>query len=121
MIKSLFRIILYVQDMDLMVRFYRDIIGLTVQSPVGLSDYSNEYWVEFETGGCSLVLHGGGKKRLAQDTPKLNFLVDDIESMRQSLIDKGVKMGEIFSPVAGSKVSNGVDPEGFPFSLDWHE
>lgn len=87
MIKSLFQIILYVQNMDLMVRFYRDIIGLTVQSPAGLSDYSNEY----------------------------------VESMRQSLIDKGVKMGEIFSPVPGSKVSNGVDPEGFPFSLDWHE
>lgn len=121
MIKSLFRIILYVQDMDLMVRFYRDIIGLAVQSPAGLSDYSNEYWVAFETGGCILVLHGGGKKRLAQDTPKLNFLVDDIEATRQTLMDHGVAMGELFSPVPGTRVSNGVDPEGFPFSLDWHE
>jgi len=121
MIQSLFRVILYVQDMDKMVKFYRDVMGLTVKNPATDDDYTNAFWVEFETGGCVLVLHGGGEKRLGQDTPKLNFLVDDIEATRDHLIKQGVAMDEIFSPVPGSKVSNGHDPEGFPFSIDWHE
>lgn len=121
MIKSLFRIILYVENMDKMVRFYRDTIGLTLKNPAADDDYANAFWVEFATGGCILVLHGGGKSRLGEDTPKLNFLVDDIEATRQHLIDMGLDMSDIFSPAPGVKVSNGVDPEGFPFSLDWHE
>lgn len=120
MIHSLFRIILYVQDMDKMVRFYRDIIGFTVKHPTPDDNYKDAFWVEFDTGGCILVLHGGGEKRLGADTPKLNFLVDDIDAVRTHLIQQGVEMGEIFSPVPTSKVCNGVDPEGFPFSLDWH-
>lgn len=121
MIQSLFRIILYVENMDTMVRFYRDTIGLVIKHPKENNNYIDEFWVEFETGGCILVLHGGGKGRLDKDTPKLNFLVDDIEATRQALIGKGVPMEEIFSPIPGVKVSNGIDPEGFPFSLDWHE
>lgn len=120
MIQSLFRIILYVEDMDKMVRFYRDVMGLTVKNPLADDAYADAFWVEFETGGCVLVLHGGGKGRLDKDTPKLNFLVDDIEATRNHLVKSEVAMGEIFSPVPGSKVCNGVDPEGFPFSLDWH-
>ncbi len=119
MIQSLFRIILYVEDMDKMVTFYRDVMGLTVKNP-SPSGYKDAFWVEFETGGCILVLHGGGKGRLDKDTPKMSFLVDDIESARNFLISKDVYMDEIFSPVSGSKVCNGLDPEGFPFSLDWH-
>ena len=121
MIKSLFRIILYVDNMETMVQFYRDVMGLTVKNPLEDDKYKDAFWVEFETGGCVLVLHGGGKGRLDKDTPKMNFLVDDIEAMRAHLIQNEVNMGEIFSPVPGSKVCNGTDPEGFPFSLDWHE
>ncbi|NWF68984.1 MAG: hypothetical protein HXY40_07855 [Chloroflexi bacterium] len=106
--------------MDAQVRFYRDTLGLALKFPQGLADYSGEFWVEFDTGGCSLVLHGGGHKRLGADTPKLAFAVDNIDAMRDLLQRRGVHMGEIRTPVPGTRVCDGVDPEGHPFSIDWH-
>lgn len=121
MINSLFRVILYTQDMDAQVRFYRDMLGLTVRFPADLDDYSDQFWVEFETGGCTLVLHGGGEKRLGQDAPTLSFQVDDASTARQTLLAKGVKVGEVRSPVPGAYVVDGFDPEGNRFSLDAHD
>jgi predicted enzyme related to lactoylglutathione lyase len=121
MINSLFRVILYVQDMDAQVKFYRDMLGLTVRFPADLDDYSDQFWVEFETGGCTLVLHGGGEKRLGQDAPTLSFQVDDASTARQTLLAKGVKVGEVRSPVPGAYVVDGFDPEGNRFSLDAHD
>jgi predicted enzyme related to lactoylglutathione lyase len=118
---GLIKAILYVKDMDAQVRFYRDVLGLSIKFPQGLSDYSNEFWVELDTGQCSLILHGGGQGRLGGDTPKHAFAVDDIEAMRDVLLQRGAKLGEIRSPAPGVRVCDGVDPEGNPFSIDWHE
>ena len=119
-IKSLLKAIMFVQDMDAQVRFYRDVLGLQVKMPVGLASYSDQFWVEFETGGCTLVLHGGGQRRIGEDAPKLAFEVADIDTARTALMGRGVKLGEIRSPAQGVKVCDGVDPEGNHFSLDWH-
>lgn len=121
MLNRLLKTILYVQDMDAQVRFYRDVLGLKIKFPDNLTSYDNEFWVEFETGQCSLVLHGGGQKRLSADTPKLAFEVADIETARATLLQRGAKIGDIRSPAPGVRVADGVDPEGFPFSIDWHE
>src|SRR5262245_15109803 len=121
MVKGLLHIIVYVQDMEAQVRFYRDVLGFTIKFPQGLADYKHEFWVEFETGACSLVLHGGGQKRLGQDTPKMAFEVADIDAARAALLERGAKMGEIRSPAPGVKVADGFDPEGNPFSIDWHQ
>jgi catechol 2,3-dioxygenase-like lactoylglutathione lyase family enzyme len=118
---GLLHVIIYVQDMDAQVRFYRDMLGLDITFPQGLSSYKDEFWVEFETGTCSLVLHGGGQKRLGQGTPKLAFTVTDIDAARALLLERGVKMGDIRSPAPGVRVADGFDPEGSPFSIDWHE
>lgn len=120
MIQGLIRTILYVQDMDAQVRFYRDQLGLSIRFPAGLASYADEFWVEFDTGQCSLVLHGGGQKRLGADTPKLAFQVADMQSSRAKLIERGVQMGEVRSPAPGVEVADGFDPEGNPFSIDWH-
>jgi catechol 2,3-dioxygenase-like lactoylglutathione lyase family enzyme len=120
MIRNLARTILFVQDMDAQVRFYRDVLGLTVKAPQGLADYRDEFWVELDTGQCTLTLHGGGQKRLGDDAPKLAFEVDDVEAARQHLLKHGVRVGEIRSPAPGVRVCDGFDPEGTPFSLDWH-
>ena len=118
MLNSVFRIILYVEDMETMVRFYRDKLGLVVKAPKSLEDYSEAYWVEFETGACTLILHGGGQKRHGADAPRFSFAVDDVESVRTTLIERGINMGEIRNPAPGSIVCNGVDPEGNHFSID---
>ena len=75
-------------------------------------------WVTFETGACSLALHGGGKGRLGADTPKIVFQVQDIAATRQELISRGVKMGEIRTAAPGILVCDGEDPEGIPFSIE---
>ena len=119
-VSHLIRIILYVQDMDRMVRFYRDVMGLTVKAPQGLDSYRDEFWVELETGACILTLHGGGEGRLGADSPKLSFSVSQIDGVRAKLIQKGAELGEVRSPAPGVRVCDGLDPEGNKFSLDAH-
>lgn len=121
MIHGVLHVILYVQEMDVQVRFYRDVLGLPIKFPAGLSSYAEEFWVEFDTGQCSLVLHGGGQKRLGADTPKVAFSVRDIQAARAALLARGVQIGEMRSPAPGVQVCDGFDPEGNPFSLDMHE
>ena len=121
MINGLIEIIVYVQDMDRQVRFYRDVLGLTVRSPVGLNNYSNEFWVEIETGACMLALHGGGTGKHDQQTPKIVFGVADIVAARALLVERGVKVSEVRSPAPHIKVVDALDAEGNPFSLESHE
>ncbi|MCA0456798.1 MAG: VOC family protein [Chloroflexi bacterium] len=121
MINGLIEVIVYVRDMDKQVRFYRDVLGLAVRSPADLHDYSNEYWVELETGACTVALHGGGSGKHDADTPKIVFAVTDIHAARGVLIGRGVAASEVRSPAPGIKVVDAADAEGNPFSLEAHE
>lgn len=114
----LHELILYVADMQAQVGFYRDTLGLEVSYPAGLDDYSDQYWVVFNTGQCSLALHAGGEKRLGEDAPKFVFKVEEIASCREELIGAGVLMSEIHSPASGVQVCDGRDPEGNAFSIE---
>jgi predicted enzyme related to lactoylglutathione lyase len=120
LIVDLLEVILYVQDMNKQVVFYRDQLGLTVTYPAGLSDYAKEFWVTLGTGMCTLVLHGGGQRRLGADSPKIVFRVTDIHAARAELLTRGVKLGEVRSPAPGVFVADGEDPEGNKFSIESH-
>ena len=115
---DLVEVILYVQDMNRQVGFYRDVLGLHVKQPQGVQDYGPVFWVELDTGSCSLALHAGGQGRQGADAPKIVFQVDDVAQARASLADQGVPMGEIRSPAPGVEVCDGVDPEGNGFSIE---
>lgn len=117
---QILKVILYVQDMDAQVRFYRDVLGLAVKNPQGISNFSDQYWVEMETGACTLVLHGGGQRRLGEDAPKVAFAVSDLAAVREQLMQRGARLGPIRSPAPDVQVCDGVDPEGNHFSLDAH-
>lgn len=118
-IQGIAKVILFVQDMQTQVRFYQDVLDLRVKFPQ-LENYSGEYWVEFETGQASLVLHGGGQGRTGPDSPKIAFGVGDLDKTRAELIQRGAILSEIRSPAPGVRVCDGLDPEGNSFSLDWH-
>lgn len=120
MLGSLCEIIIYVSDMDAQVRFYRDTLGLQIAYPSGLDDYADEHWVVFDTGECSLALHGGGSKEFGKDAPRFVFNVDDISCVRDALIARGVPVGEIRSPADGVEVVDCKDPEGNVFSIESH-
>ena len=117
-IKGLLEIILYVQDMAKMVRFYRDVLGLKVTIPIESQNVNDLYWVTFQTGECTLALHGGGSGNKGSDAPKLVFHVDNVPAVRSSLIACDVVMGDVRSPAPGVEVSDGKDPEGNAFSIE---
>jgi membrane protease YdiL (CAAX protease family) len=111
-------VVLYVQDMNLMVSFYRDTLGLNVKEPEAVKDFRDFYWVVLSTGPCSLVLHAGGKRQTGEDAPKIVFRVENIHVARTLLIEKGVQLGEIHSPAPDVLACDGRDPEGNAFSLE---
>ncbi len=118
---ELMEVILYVEDMDAQVSFYRDKLGLKVKSPPDSDDYSELFWVELDSGPCTLALHAGGKRRFGDDAPKIVFNVGDILAVRQTLTDQDIPMDEIRSAAPGIWVCDGVDPEGNKFSIESHE
>jgi catechol 2,3-dioxygenase-like lactoylglutathione lyase family enzyme len=117
-IDSLLRVILYVRDMNRMVRFYRDSLGLQLLTPRGLEDFGSAMWVEFDTGACPLALHGGGEGRTGPTPPELVFRVSDAAVARQALVDAGLEMGPVRELETGNYLCSGRDPEGHPFSLE---
>lgn len=74
-----------------------------------------------ETDACKLVLHGGGERKLGEDTPKIVFGVEDIHASRAELLTAEVKVSEVRSPAPGVWVVDGRDPEGNPFSIESHD
>jgi predicted enzyme related to lactoylglutathione lyase len=118
---EIMEVILYVEDMDSQVSFYRDKLGLQVKFPEEAANYGEEFRVELDSGPCILALHTGGKRRFGADAPKIVFRVGDILAARQELTGQEVEMGEIRSAAPGVWVSDGIDPEGNKFSIESHE
>jgi catechol 2,3-dioxygenase-like lactoylglutathione lyase family enzyme len=115
---ELLEVILYVQDMDAQVSFYRDLLGLQVAAPAGVQDFDGVSWVALATGACTLALHAGGQRRLGNDAPKIVFLVADVPRARDELLQRGVAMGGVRSPAPGVQICDGLDPEGNKFSVE---
>jgi catechol 2,3-dioxygenase-like lactoylglutathione lyase family enzyme len=117
---KLIEVILYVQDMNAQVSFYRDVLGLQVTEPADSQDYEGVFWVTLATGACTLALHSGGDRLLGRDAPKIVFCVADISVARDELLQRGVPMGQVRSPAPGVHVCDGQDPEGNKFSIESH-
>jgi predicted enzyme related to lactoylglutathione lyase len=109
-------IILYVQDMNSAVRFYRDVLGLSIQYPQGLEDYAKEMWVEFDLGESTLALHGGTDET-SDALHELVFRVENVARAREKIIATGTQMGEIRDLEDGSPIAEGQDPAGHRFSI----
>ncbi|KAB8320747.1 glyoxalase/bleomycin resistance/dioxygenase family protein [Tolypothrix campylonemoides VB511288] len=120
-IQGLTKAILYVKDIDAQTKFYRDLLGLQVKSFKSIEGRSDKQWVEFETGQCTLVLHGNLDRQFSEDRPKLAFHVDDFETAYHTLTERGVKLSPMRSPSPGLKIAEGLDPEGNPFTIDCEE
>ncbi len=118
---SLNRIILYVQDVGRLTRFYRDILGLPIVQEI------EDEWTVFRPGPCELALHRVGRAyRVAdasswkvQTNVKFVLVVTrEISELRAELVAKGVPMREIKSyPGFPGPLCDGEDPEGNVFQL----
>lgn len=117
-LQNLAEVILYVENMQEMVEFYRDALGLTLGYPLGQASFRDCDWVEFDTGACRLCLHSGGQRRHGADAPCIVFRVTDMETARDELEERGVVTGEPRVAAPGVWVCGGEDPEGNRFSLE---
>ena len=114
----LHEVILYVQNMNAQVTFYRDVLGLELTDPSALKSPDELHWVTFKTGECTLALHSGGKGQFGSDAPRFVLLVDDLQNWERKLADLGVQVSEIRSVAPHVEVLDVVDPEGIHFSLE---
>jgi lactoylglutathione lyase len=98
-------IIEFVADMDRAVKFYRDVVGLTLK-------FESPEWSEFATGETSLALHRASEKNAA-GTYDVGFTVEDLQQFYVQMQTKGVKF-----PMAPTKQDFGgilaqfLDSEG---------
>jgi len=74
----------FVADMDRAVKFYRDVLGLTLK-------FQSPGWTEFSTGETSLGLHPSSEKSPAGSV-ELGFIVADLDRFHQDMSAKGVQL-----------------------------
>ena len=112
------QLIVYVSDMEKMVTFYKDILGLTIAYP-HVDNYANETWVAFSVGPVTFALHSGKESsEVPIDAPKYNFEVKNIQETRKDLMTKGVEMEEITNATPTKLICSGRDPEGNGFFIE---
>ena len=76
-------VIEFVSDMDKAVKFYRDVIGLSLK-------FQSPGWSEFSTGETSLSLHPASERNSAGSI-ELGFNVANLGKFHKEMSDKGVR------------------------------
>lgn len=100
------RVILYVRDTERSARWYAETLGLAAR-------HKEPGWVELETKGVTLCLHGGREGGRLKDPASVGFRVDDFDATWRSLKLREVPgLGEPFSPCAGVRCLSFEDPDG---------
>jgi catechol 2,3-dioxygenase-like lactoylglutathione lyase family enzyme len=97
------RIILFTRNMQAMLAFYRDALGLPLVT-------NEDGFKEFDAGGCRIALHNGPSEVGARP-PKLVFYSDSVAATRETLLARGVKLGKVLSQ-AGLIRCEAKDPDG---------
>jgi catechol 2,3-dioxygenase-like lactoylglutathione lyase family enzyme len=102
------RIILFTRNMNAMSAFYGDLLGLPFVT-------DEDGFKEFDAGGCRIALHNGASE-IGARPPKLVFYSDDVAAVRETLVARGVKLGNVLSQ-AGLVRCEGRDPDGNPLQI----
>lgn len=102
------RVILFTGQIDLMTRFYGEVLGL--------NQVTNEKsWREFAAGGARIALHSGPSSP-GRKGPKIVFHARDVAAMRQTLVERGAKFGKVHQGEMYC-LCDGKDPDGNPIQL----
>jgi len=86
MIRRINPILLFVRDFERSLRFYKDVLGLKVQS---LEDVHEEF-ASFRVGGIVFAIHGG-HRRSGRGPVALHFEVADCRTAYRRLRRRGVR------------------------------
>ncbi|WP_411843062.1 VOC family protein [Salinicoccus sp. HZC-1] len=122
MIKNLAGVMLYVDDQEQSVEFWRDDLGFVVVSeeelPEGFKGVEVAPKAQSETSITIFDKEFINKysPEVGLDTPSLMFNTDDIESLYEKMKDKGITVGEM-TEMGGGKVFNFSDREENYFAV----
>jgi lactoylglutathione lyase len=108
-----------VSDMGRSVGFYRDVLGLKLR-------FESPEWTEFDLGGTTLALHGGGTpappssgRDQTAGRASIGFTVPDVNRIYEDLKNKGAR--NVMPPTKregeGIILTVFVDPDGLPISF----
>lgn len=105
---KLARVILFTGQMDVMARFYGEVLGLRQVS-------SEKGWREFAAGSARIGLHSGPASP-GRKGPKIAFYAKDVAAVREKLVARGAKFGKVRQ---GDQFTlcDGKDPDGNPIQL----
>jgi len=117
MIKKVGQIMLYVNNQDESLKFWREKAGFTL---IAKEDNGQGFkWYEIaptEDSETSIILHN--KELVAKMSPEINlgtpslmFFTEDLEALYKGFKDKNITVGEIVNMPSG-KVFNFADDEG---------
>ena len=106
------RVILYVKDTERSARWYSEVLGLPVR-------FKEPGWVELETTGSTLCLHGGRESGLSRDATRIGFRVANFEAAWRALQLREVPgLTEPFSPCPGVRCLSFRDPDGNALGIE---
>ena len=104
---KLARVILFTAQIDTMSKFYGEVLGL--------KRVTNESkWREFAAGSTRIALHSGPPSP-GRKGPKSVFYAKDVAAMREKLVAKGAKFGNVHE--GEFCLCDGKDPDGNPIQL----
>jgi predicted enzyme related to lactoylglutathione lyase len=104
---SIARIILYVQEIPKVARFYERYFGMKSLP----SD--NKAWLELasEGGGCVIALHQASRAQKSDASMKIVFFVPDVQKFVDDCASDGLKFGPVHD-VGELHFANVKDPAG---------
>lgn len=106
------RVILYVKDTERSARWYSEVLGIPAR-------HREQGWVELETKGVVLCLHGGREAGPARDAAQVGFRVPDFDAAWRALQLREVPgLTEPFSPCPGVRCLSFRDPDGNALGLE---
>ncbi|HWB93149.1 MAG TPA: VOC family protein [Puia sp.] len=112
---SLNRVILFVQNVELLKGFYRKNFRFEVLEEI------RDEWVVLGAGNCELALHKAGVAVDSGETNNVKIVFEtdeDLGSLREGLVRNNVSMGEIRSFEGFTDLfCDGRDAEGNVFQL----
>src|SRR5271168_1357076 len=98
------RIILFTGQIEVMSRFYGDVLGLRQVT-------EEKGWKEFAAGGVNIALHSGPASP-GRKGPQIVFHAQDVAALRETLVARGARFGKVRQ--GQFHLCDGKDPDGNP-------
>lgn len=115
MLSDLAYTVIYVNDLNASITFYRDVLGIPL-------DYAAPGWVQFKSRGAALVLHPKLEHQIDGHDARVHitFRIDDLSAVYASLSSRAVRFAAPPATTGFGKHATLFDPDGNAIDLiEW--